>query len=413
MCGINGFSWQDENLIKKMNSAIKHRGPDAENHIVLNNATLGQVRLSIIDLDERANQPLKYEHEGKEYWIVFNGEIYNYKEIRSELIKHGFNFNTSSDTEVLVAAYIFYGKDVVHKLNGMWAFCIYDGKKFFCSRDRVGKKPFYYVTSSQHFIFSSELKGLLQWLKNRTISKKAVELYFSLGFVPSPFTIFEEVKKLPPGSILEWNRGKEIKIEKFFRLPPYSPVKSKKEALENIDKTLREAVNLRWERSDVPVGIFLSSGIDSSLIYALLQSQSPKAFTIKFYDPRYDESDLVKKWTNPEIILYNKEDFQHLLDDYFVAYDEPFADYSSFAVMKLSKHASSQVKVVLSGDGGDEAFGGYEVYRAFKLSRLFKKCKCAYYLGLILQKMCKELGTCWKIGEILRLSKYSVKEWWK
>ncbi len=413
MCGINGISWKDEALVSEMNNAIKHRGPDFQDVKVVGSVTLGHVRLSIVDLDARSNQPMRYVYEGKEYWIVFNGEIYNYKELKEELKEKRFSFSTESDTEVLLAAYIFYGKEVVHKLNGMWAFCIYDGNKFFCSRDRVGKKPLYYISNKEKFAFSSQLSGLLPLLHEKEIDQKAVKLYFALGFIPSPLTIFKEVKKLPAGTNLIWENNEGIRIERYYRLKPYKPLKNKKKLFYDLHNTLVSSVELRWERSDVPVGIFLSSGMDSSLLYALLKDRMPRTFTVKFYDKKFDESSLVKTWVpDVNIIEFNKDDFQEMIKDYFKAYDEPFADYSSFALMLSSKKARDKIKVAISGDGGDEVFGGYEVYRAYKLSRLFSKFPILSKRASKLQKKCKELGFCWKLMELIRLGNINAEEWW-
>lgn len=413
MCGINGISWKNEALVTEMNDAIKHRGPDFQDVKVVSNATLGHVRLSIVDLDARANQPMRYSYKGKEYWIVFNGEIYNYKELREKLKTKGFSFLTESDTEVLLAAYIYYGKDVVYKLNGMWAFCIYDNNEFFCSRDRVGKKPLYFIATKQKFAFSSQISGLLPLLEKKEIDEKAVKLYFALGFIPSPLTIFKDVKKLPAGSNLIWQKGKGIKVNKYFRLKTYKVEKDKKSLLYELHNTLLSSVELRWERSDVPVGIFLSSGIDSNLLYALLRDKMPKVFTVKFYDKKFDESSLVASWVpDVHIIEFNKEIFNKMLKEYFKAYDEPFADYSSFALMLLSMKAREHIKVAISGDGGDEVFGGYEVYRAYKISRLFSNIPYLSKLATKLQKRCKELSQCWKILEIIRLSEVKAINWW-
>ncbi len=376
MCGINGFNFSDEKIIKKMNKSIGHRGPDGEGIFVNGKISLGHRRLAIIDISQDGRQPLKY----KELQIIFNGEIYNYLELKKKLEQKGYTFKTKTDTEVITAAYLEWGEKCVEKFNGMWAFVIYDPHQniLFCSRDRLGVKPFYYYWQNNKFIFSSEIKGILEHrdLKinlPKNINQEALELYFSLGYIPAPQSIFKNIVKLPAGHNLIFNlKNNNLKIKQYYFLPKMAENKNKNELIAEGKKILREAVKIRM-RSDVPVGSFLSGGLDSSAVTATMANftdlKKIHTFSVGFkgFNGKYDEShyiNLVQKYlkTNHHHFYFQEKDFQALISQYAFSYDEPFADYSGFPTHFISKQAEKKVKVSLSGDGGDEIFGGYTTH---------------------------------------------------
>jgi len=385
MCGINGFNFSNKSLIKEMNKAIKHRGPDGEGEYVNSDVSLGHVRLAIIDLSKKGKQPMKYTHKGKEVVIVFNGEIYNFLEIKKELLKKGYNFRSKTDTEIIAASYLEWGDECVKKFNGMWAFCIYDLDKniFFLSRDRLGVKPLYYYFNGKDFVFSSELKGILACknLKINThenISKKSVELFFSFGFIPSPYSIFKNIFKLEPAMNLVFDlERKKIYKKKFWEIPSFSPIKNYQLLRKEFFKLFEDSIKKRLI-SDVEVGILLSGGLDSSTIFSFLckkirkrSCKSLKTFSIGFEEKEIDETELIKLITSN---FSAKNFYWKLKENHFdkeknailSLLDEPFADFSIFPTHFLCKNASNYVKVTLSGDGGDEVFGGYEHYIKIK-----------------------------------------------
>ncbi len=390
MCGINGFTFKDETLLREMNRVIRHRGPDGEGEFYDENVSFGHLRLAIVDVHESGHQPMYYGKRGasslryltaddleRDYIIVFNGEIYNYLEIREELIKLGYSFTTQSDTEVILAAYVAWGKSCVAHFNGMWALVIYDKKKkeLFLSRDRLGVKPFFYFLDKKgELYFSSELKGLLVHKTIRdhakkSISKQAIELYFSLGYIPSPYTIYEDVYKLPQGSNATYDLvAKKLAVERYYTPPVYDPTHDKSKLVEEGQKLLEDAVRLRL-RSDVPVGAFLSGGLDSSSVVAEMVKQSSNSihtFSIGF-EGKYDESSFIRAVndavpTTHHHRYFAEEDVKEILPFFGEMYDEPFWDYSGFPTYVVSGEARKQVTVVLSGDGGDEIFGGYTTH---------------------------------------------------
>ncbi len=379
MCGINGFNFVNDELAMAMNKEIIHRGPDNQSFWSNDKITFGHVRLSIIDISEAGNQPFHYTCNGKTYVMVFNGEIYNYIEIRDKLKTQGYNFNTQSDTEVLLAAYDYWGENCVEHFNGFWAFSIFNSQKniLFCSRDRLGVKPFNYYFKNGVFVFSSELKAILQnkELKinfKRNINIEAVDIYFSSGFIPAPLTIFNNVYKLPASCNLIFDlTTSEYKIKKYFAPSPQKLIHNKDSLLHELDYLFTDSIKLRM-RSDVPVGSFLSGGIDSTgIVYAILnQSEIKKFHTFSVgFEGRFDETPYINLATNGlknvthHHEYYHKYDWKENQDNYTFIYDEPFGDYSGFPTIHVSKMARRQVTVVQSGDGGDEIFGGYEPYQ--------------------------------------------------
>ena len=405
MCGLSGIV-RFENKVEKreienMNKAIRHRGPDDEGVYIEGKYDgpfigLGHVRLSILDVSHKGHQPMGLINSNKkviydesyldraDIIIVYNGEIYNYLELKE---KYNLKTETNTDTEIILRMYKKFGTDCVKYFNGMWAFCIYDKEKniLFMSRDRVGKKPFYYYWDGKEFIFSSELKGILavKRLNNiENINKDALELYFSLGFVPSPYSIFNNVSKLEAHTNLILDL-KERKIKKYaYWFPPnYDPIYDKNYLKNEIKSIIFDAVKIRL-RSDVPIGAFLSGGLDSSCVVAImknfLRDKNFHTFSIGFKGKEYDETPYIKivvnfLKTNHHHYYFKEEDFKKLINVYSWIYDEPFADYSGFPTYIVSKLARKYVKVSLSGDGGDEIFGGYLIHlNAYRIEILRK-----------------------------------------
>lgn len=393
MCGINGFNFSSKDLITSMNNSIIHRGPDDVGSYITNNLSLGHVRLSIVDISEAGHQPMFYskllgasnkkfnsENISKsEYSLIYNGEIYNFVEIKDELKTLGYTFSTKCDTEIILAAYDCWGEECVNKFNGMWAFALFDYKKniLFCSRDRLGQKPLYYYYNHETFIFSSELKGILEHknlklnsLKN--ISIKAVQLYFSLGFIPSPHSIYKDVFKLEASHnlIFDLEKSSIVRYYKYFSIKNYKPIYDKKKLIQKGRELLIDATKLRM-RSDVPVGSFLSGGVDSSSVVAsmktLTNASKLHTFSVGFRGENYDETpyiNIVKDYlrTNHHHTYFNKNMFNTLQNSFSYVYDEPFGDYSGYPTLQVSELASQFVKVSLSGDGGDEIFAGYNMH---------------------------------------------------
>jgi len=378
MCGITGkINFEKENSIdvselKRMTDVIFHRGPDDEGFYIKDNVGLGFRRLSIIDLST-GHQPLANEDES--IWIIFNGEIYNYQELQENLIKQGHIFRTRSDTETIVHLYEQYGPDCLQYLRGMFAFCIWDDKKkqLFCARDRFGIKPFYYYTDNQKFVFGSEIKAILKAGGiNKTLSNEALDSYFAFGYITGDLSIYKEIKKLQPGHYLtvSLKDNPSIEIKKYWEVafdPDYS--KSEKQWIEEIDACLSETVKLHMI-SDVPLGAFLSGGIDSSSVVAMMARNSNmpvQTFSIGFKAQKFSElgyaREIAKKYNCVHHEQIVEPESIDLLPKLTSMYDEPFADSSAIPTYYVSKFAREYVTVVLSGDGGDELFAGYDIYK--------------------------------------------------
>lgn len=378
MCGIAGiftFENQDEAVILKMTDSLKHRGPDFGKTELNHPFYFGHRRLSIIDLDQRSNQPF-YSKCGR-YLIVFNGEIYNYKQIRNELIeKCSVTFKTTSDTEVLVEGFANWQMALIPKLRGMFAFVIADihEKSLFVCRDRVGKKPLFYYNDDFHFIFASEIKSLLHHpiIKERlTINKKSIYEFLQIGYIQEPSTIYAEINKFPAGHYATVKNNFVIKPIQYWNLPDYvtsERINSEDKAVHQLDKLLHEAVQLRLV-ADVPVGTFLSGGIDSSLVNAIAAKYSKlKSFSIGFENTKYNESAFAeavakKIGTDHTNFTLKENEAIGMLEIFFSHMDEPFADSSFLPTLIVSKLARKEVTVALTGDGGDELFLGYGSYR--------------------------------------------------
>ena len=377
MCGFVGkVNFEKNNLIHKseileMTNCLFHRGPDSGDTYIQNNIGMGFRRLSIIDL-ENGNQPMK--SNDKNIIITFNGEIYNFKNLKQKLLSKGYNFNTNSDTEVIINLYIEYGESCLKYLRGMFAFVIFDRRKnkLFGARDRLGIKPFYYLLDKDKFIWSSELKGIKMSKNiNLTINNDSIDQYLTYGYICGKNCIYNEVEKLEPGTFfsLMIDNNSSFKTKKYWSLdfqPDYS--KSKDDYIELLKSELDESVKIRMI-SDVPLGAFLSGGIDSSSVVALMNNHSSsqiKTFSIGFEDKKFNEliyaRELSKKYDTDHHELIVKPESISLLPKLVESYDEPFADSSAIPTYYVSKFSREYVKVCLSGDGGDELFAGYNSY---------------------------------------------------
>ncbi len=362
-----------------MNRTLTHRGPDDEGYYLEGPAGLAARRLSIIDL-ETGHQPLG--SQSNRHWITYNGEVYNFKELRTNLESRGFVFKTKTDTEVLVNLYEEYGPDFVEQLRGMFAFGIYDKPKgrLILGRDRLGIKPLYYWENpaSNTLVFGSEIKAILEYPGvGREIDPEALDLFLTLEYIPAPFSIFKSIRKLPAGHILVYEKG-ILRLHKYWDVVPPEHMPKEfcfNELKERFHDILSESVKIRMI-SDVPLGAFLSGGVDSSSIVATMSrfsSQPVKTFSIGFEEKSYSEleyssivskefkTDHYTKILNPDI-----NELVHRLSDIM---DEPLGDFSNFPTFLVSEAAREKVTVVLSGDGGDEIFGGYEHYIAQKMAR--------------------------------------------
>ena len=378
MCGIAGFISKEKNqpsaeraeLLDRMCKIITHRGPDEQGTIIRDAAALGMRRLSIIDL-KSGQQPI-FDCSGN-LAIVFNGEIYNYQTLKKDLESRGHKFKTNSDTETIVHAYEEFGADCVAHLRGMFAFAIYDfaQETLFIARDRVGKKPlFYSLTDAGNFVFGSELKVLLEHGEiSKEIDLSALDSYLTFGYVPEDFCIFKGVHKLAPGHFLLFKNG-EITTRQYwnFDYAGASEIKTEAEYIEVLREKIKEAVKIRLI-SEVPLGAFLSGGVDSSAIVGMMSqiSDAPvKTFSIGFNEDTFNELKFARVAANHfgtehhEFIV--TPDLVEVVDDLVWHFDEPFADSSALPTFMVSKMARSFVTVVLSGDGGDELFAGYTRY---------------------------------------------------
>lgn len=385
MCGIVGICNFDESPVGKksiqgMCDSIRHRGPDDEGIALFNNIGIGMRRLSIIDLSG-GHQPIT--NEDKSIWVVLNGEIYNYLELREGLVKSGHIFKTNSDTESIVHLYEEYGIDCLQHLQGMFAFALFDAKEraLFIARDRLGIKPLFYYLDNERFLFASEIKAILSVHGvDRDMDFTAMDAFFTYTYIPAPKTIFKSIQKLEPGHFLLCNKG-NITIKKYWDLyfrPDHG--RKEKDIAEEFTELFSKTVYSHLI-SDVPLGVFLSGGIDSSLVTALMRknlNRSFDTFTIKFGGKTggyFDESVSAGEVARRYGANYNEYNIEpHLTDiiDLIVkSFDEPFADDSVVPTYHICRLAAEKVKVALTGLGGDEMFGGYNRYLGFKISGIY------------------------------------------
>lgn len=376
MCGIlggNNAGWKYQDAL----NAISHRGPDGQKVLKVNDFIMGFVRLAIVDLNESAMQPM-ISVDGK-YVITFNGEIYDYKQTRKKLEKLGYIFKTQSDTEVLLYAFGEWKEKVTDYIEGIFAFSIYDieNKLIYLFRDRVGVKPLYYYISGDDFAFSSELKAIEQLVdKSLDIDKTALYDYFNYLCIPEPKTIYKQVKRLEPGSFLIYST-KDNRIVKNLRywMPKVNAYEGNipsEDSLREKISTLRTLISNSIRKqlvADVPVGTFFSGGVDSSIVTLVAKNfkNDIRSYGIAFTDELYDESKYIKRignhiGANYRIEYFEQEDFQKTKRILISSFDEPFADISLYPTFFVSKIAKNDVTVVLTGDGGDELFGGYTRY---------------------------------------------------
>ncbi len=367
MCGIVGFINKEEKkekIIKKMADRIVHRGPDAEGFYIDENIALGHRRLAIIDINAGI-QPMFNEDE--KIVVIFNGEIYNYIELKAELKKKKHKFSTNSDTEVLVHGYEEWGSDLPSKLRGMFAFAIWDKEKetLFCARDHFGIKPLYYYKTEEEFLFASEIKSFLDYPNfKKELNQEILASYLSFSFTPTSETFFKNVYRLDPGTSLTFHKNK-LKMNKFFKLEFKEKKQEFEKAVEEIGSIMKDSVNHHL-LSDVEIGSFLSSGIDSSYLVAL--AKPDKTYTVGYDNPKYNEIEYAKNLTellnlsntSKKII---KEEYLAIIPKIMYHMDEPSSDPAAVALYFVSNLASQDVKVVLSGEGADEFFGGYNIYR--------------------------------------------------
>lgn len=400
MCGIVGFSQPQATmnltegriLTQRMCGTIAHRGPDDEGIYVNDAVALGMRRLAIIDLNT-GHQPIT--NEDGSVWLVFNGEIYNFAELRADLIARGHRFATNTDTETIVHLYEEMGERCVERLRGMFAFALWDARarKLLLVRDRVGVKPLHYTVVGETLIFGSEIKAILQHpLVKREVNVTAISDYLSFGYVPDPATAFRGIYKLPPGHTLTWQAG-EIQLRRYWDFSyggASQPELDEQECVERLRAVLTEAVQLRLV-SDVPLGAFLSGGIDSSTVVALmtgLLQQPVKTFSIGFNEAEFDELEYARRTAqhfgteHHEFVV--TPDLCQLVHEIVWHHDEPFADVSSIPTYVVSKLARSFVTVALSGDGGDELFAGYERYAIDRARQPFNHLPTLLRRGVLL-----------------------------
>ena len=374
MCGIAGFLLRDGKAnaedVRMMTDLIRHRGPDDEGIYTDGPCGIGMRRLSIIDLST-GHQPIS--NEDGTVWVVFNGEIYNYKGLRDDLISRGHRFATNSDTETIVHLYEQEGTEGLQRLRGMFAYCIWDARnrKMLLARDRFGKKPLYYAQTPSGFYFGSELKCLRAAGVPLDIDDDALRLYFRFGYIPDPYSAFRSIRKLMPGCWIECSQDGVLQQGRYWKLPAFSEENrtglTEMQAREKIRELFDESVRIRLI-SDVPLGAFLSGGIDSSLVVASMALQSPepvKTFSIGFEESAYNELPyarmVAEKYKTDHHDIIVRPDSLSLINKLVHHYDEPFADSSAIPTYLVSEFAARHVKVALSGDGGDEFFAGYTV----------------------------------------------------
>lgn len=379
MCGICGFSWNDAALAKSMASQITHRGPDQEGVFCCPEISLAFRRLSIIDLSEHGSQPMSNEDDS--VYLVFNGEIYNFQELRGDLVQKGHVFKSKTDSEVIIHAYEEYGMEAIKKFRGMFAFALYDRnkKRLLLVRDRIGIKPLYYTIANGQLLFASEIKSILQCPQvERRVNAQALYDYLGFEFVPAPETMFAGIHKLPAGHHLVFENGK-VDVRQYWDMSfqQSGPPPSMDEAVEQLRAHLDAAVKSHLV-SDVPLGVFLSGGLDSSCLVALMRRHITgplRTFTIGYKDKSFSELDYA------EIVARHCEtDHQVLLLDALNAdyvekvmwhLDEPMTDLSTVPLYLLCKQAREHVTVCLSGEGADESFAGYDRFKASRINNYF------------------------------------------
>jgi asparagine synthase (glutamine-hydrolysing) len=401
MCGIAGFVTQDgrpcdTQMLRRMIAPVNHRGPDAIGINTVGPIGLAHARLSIIDIDG-GRQPM--HNEDKTVWITFNGEIFNYVELRDNLVKRGHRFQTQSDTEVIIHLYEEKGEDCVQELNGQWAFAIWDskGERLFLSRDRLGVRPLFYAQVKDGFAFGSEIKSLLTIpTMARAIDPNALDEIFTFWATLPPRTFFTGVSELPPGHSLVLERS-NIQVRPYW-VPDYSASvgsKNEKEARETLLDLLLDATRIRL-RSDVPVGAYLSGGLDSTVIAALVKKlgiANLKTFSVAFEDKEFDESAFQREAgkyfkSNHQTVLCGREDIGRVFPDVIWHTEKPVVRTAPAPLFLLSKLVREQgYKVVLTGEGSDEVLGGYDIFKEAKIRRFWAKYPASRVRPLLLRRL--------------------------
>ncbi|WP_066057547.1 asparagine synthase (glutamine-hydrolyzing) [Robertmurraya korlensis] len=386
MCGFIGcvhdksqvFSDGQKQQFENMNTLITHRGPDDDGYFYDSHVQFGFRRLSIIDI-ESGHQPLQFENE--RYWIIFNGEIYNYVELREELLAEGLTFATSSDTEVIIALYSHLKEKAVEKLRGMFAFVIWDKleKTLYGARDPFGIKPFFYFDDGEKTFFASEKKSILLALQNDVLNYDSLQHYLTYQFVPEPNTMSEGISKLEPGHYFTKKIGSEMEIKRYWKASFHPVRKSENDFVKEIRDVLFDSVKIHM-RSDVPVGSFLSGGIDSSIIASIAKEFHPsiKTFSVGFDHNGFSEIDVAKETADKlgvENISYviTPEEYMNEVPKIMWHMDDPLADPACVPLYFVAREARKHVTVVLSGEGADELFGGYNIYREPQDLEIFNK----------------------------------------
>ena len=417
MCGICGFfqlqDQADAGTLKRMNDRIVHRGPDDEGYYFADGVGLAARRLSIIDLNT-GHQPLS--SSTGDSWIAYNGEVYNFPELRRELECRGRIFRTQSDTEVVVNLYEEYGLEFVHKLRGMFAFAIFDRRKrrLVLVRDPIGKKPLYYSLDERRgLVFASEIKSILQYPgMARDVDPEALDLFLTLEYVPAPYSIFQSVRKLPAGHMLVYEEGRAT-IREYWDVQPGAGPDNFSRARDEFLGLFEEAVRRRMI-SDVPLGAFLSGGIDSSAVVAFMARASAlpvRTFTIGFEEKSYSELShsrrVAEKFATDHHEHILSADIRALVMQLAQLLDEPLGDFSNFPTYLVARAARETVTVALSGDGGDEIFGGYEHYLAQKLARCIDAPPLRPLRSLAAKALLRVPPSELKKGMVNRLKRFS------
>lgn len=374
MCGIAGFTWADSSLIKKMTQIIKHRGPDDVGFHVASGISLGHRRLSIIDLSPKGHQPMF--NETRDIVVIFNGEIWNYKKLKEELIEKGHIFRGASDTEVIVHGYESYGEKICSMLEGMFAFALYDVKqrKLLLARDRLGKKPLYYAETKKGLLFSSEIKSLIVDSVSLSLDNETLSDYLSQRFSSRNKTIFDKIKKVTPGSYVVY-KDKKLESKIYYVLTQFNT--RNEPLIKKADSLIKDAIQKRL-MSDVPLGVFLSGGLDSSAIVAYMSQMSSniKTFSVAF-NSKVDESKyariIAEKFKTEHHEIRVDSDLLRYLPEVIWHLDEPLADPACLPTYFLCREVSKHVKVALSGEGGDEIFGGYQSFNYIPEIKIIQK----------------------------------------
>jgi len=417
MCGICGFfqlqDLADAGILKRMNDRIVHRGPDDEGYYFADGVGLAARRLSIIDLNT-GHQPLP--SSTGDSWIAYNGEVYNFPELRRELEGRGRSFRTQSDTEVVVNLYEEYGLEFVSRLRGMFAFAIFDrrNRRLVLARDPIGKKPLYYSLDERRgLVFASEIKSILQYPGiARDVDPEALDLFLTLEYVPAPYSIFQSIRKLPAGHVLVYEDGRAT-LREYWDVQPGEGPEDFPRARDEFLGLFAEAVRLRMI-SDVPLGAFLSGGIDSSAVVAFMAGASAlpvRTFSIGFEEKSYSELPhsrrVAKKFATDHHERVLSADIRSLVMQLARILDEPLGDFSNFPTYLVSRTARENVTVALSGDGGDEIFGGYEHYLAQKLARCVDAPPLRPLRSLVAKALRRVPPSELKKGLVNRLKRFS------